>query len=146
VASHQVAIRRSTVGTPSLSDLHVDSKDGANGAAGPCTLYYSMGALSDTAVFETTRGGAGVSVGVLRPGWCCAMCMHTNLRLHGSVWAGGAVAAGSDLRIVTYPLKDVDALLQRAAADPAAQARLASSSLSDDRLLSRMGVGVATVG
>ena len=92
-------------------------------------------------------GGAGFTIGVLRPGWCCALMTHTARRLHGSVW-GGAVNGGGevdDLRLVTYTLNPVERLLQRASAEPSPYLeRLLSlhASASDSRMLSRLSARV----
>ena len=60
-------------GGGSQSDLHCDPCDGG-GQVGTCTLYYGgvNGVPVDVAVFAGRGGGRGFSVGVGRPGMCCA--------------------------------------------------------------------------
>jgi hypothetical protein len=90
--------------------------------------------VSDLAVFETRTGGRAFSVGVMRPGWYCAMFTDTAQQLHGSVEGD---STGVDMRIITYPLSKIDNLLRRAAADPLEHRRQLAQR-SDARLLARL--------
>ena len=127
----------------SVSDLHVDVMDGG-GAAGSCTVHTchasgeggwkepsppSVGARRQLrgrglAVFPTKTGGRGVHIISMVPGWHCAIIMQTGSRLHGSViveepdMVGFALSHLRLMRVVTYPLIQVENLLKRLAQDP----------------------------
>ena len=68
------------------------------------------------------------------PGWHCAIIMQTSERLHGSIQADEHLLRGLGLpdfrfmRVVTYPLKAVERLLQRLAEEPEAWPRLWANS------------------
>ena len=70
----------------------------------------------------------------MRPGWHCAILMNTDQRLHGSVLpeaskiGGYAFPSLKMMRVVTYPLKGVEALLTRLAEDPGAMEELRAKS------------------
>ena len=128
----------------SVSDLHVDVMDGG-GAAGSCTVHTchasgeggwkepsppSAGGARrqlrgrGLAVFPTKTGGRGVHIISMVPGWHCAIIMQTGSRLHGSViveepdMVGFALSHLRLMRVVTYPLIQVENLLKRLAQDP----------------------------
>ena len=147
LCSHQVVLRgprrshvcmggeeMDTAALCSMSDLHVDPLDGG-GAAGSCTVHtcHASGKeLAPTseeslqhrglAVFPHRTGGRGVYVKSMAPGWHCAILMQTSARLHGSVVPENSTGLACPhlrlMRVVTYPLIQVENLLWRLARDP----------------------------
>ena len=73
------------------------------------------------AVFPDRKGGRGVHIRTLHPGWQCALLMRTSACLHGSVVLDPSDLAGLSmpdyriLRVVTYPLRRIENLLARSA-------------------------------
>ena len=90
------------------------------------------GAIHDAgvAVFPCARGGRGVHIHSMVPGWNCALLMRTSCVLHGSVMpdegglAGFACRHLDMMRVVTYPLKRIETLLARLACDHEAVSQL----------------------
>ena len=134
----------------SMSDLHVDPCDGG-GSLGTVTVHTchahaqnaTMAAAAESrehmrlrglAVFPLRNGGRGVHINSMVPGWHCAIIMQTSERLHGSIQADKHLVRGLGLpdfrimRVVTYPLKAVERLLQRLAEEPEAWPRLRANS------------------
>ena len=143
---HQIALRGPKSGESdreaymSISDLHVDPCDGG-GSTGTVTVHtchaHAQNApmasaaesreqlrLRGLAVFPLRNGGRGVHINSMVPGWHCAMVMQTSERLHGSIQADEHLPRGFGLpdfrlmRVVTYPLRSVERLLERLAEDP----------------------------
>ena len=118
----------------SASDLHVDSWDGG-GSLGTCTVHTcsrrgregEQGVEHEErnlecrgmAVFPRTWGGRGVHVLSMVPGWHCAILMRTSDRLHSSVLPNEGELDGFGLphldmlRIVTYPIRRIERMLER---------------------------------
>ena len=145
LSMHQIAIRGPRSGESdreaymSASDLHVDPCDGG-GRAGSCTIHTChptnrMAAAHESsedlslrglAVFPSKTGGRGVHIHSMVPGWHCAILMQTAERLHGSVVPEEGLRRGVCLqqyqlmRVVTYPLRSVERLMERLAEDPRA--------------------------
>ena len=110
VPSNQVAIRGASLPSSSnaderraavlgLSDLHVDAEDaidveGANvyicvGEVGQARASAQDGQANDVGhlcIFPSERGGHGVRLPVLIPGWVCVVIFHNGKCLHGSVF------------------------------------------------------------
>ena len=108
-------------------------------------------------VFPSRTGGRGVHIHSMRPGWHAAILMQTGERLHGSV-VPSRVSMDQDgfmtcslhgedisglalphlhlMRVVTYPLRRVESLLQRLAIDPSVAKVV--SSMSGNWLKDRM--------
>ena len=153
--SHQVVLRGPrtevlkgrVVSKHAVSDLHVDSMDGGV----PVTLYScekearvdeiseeSKCALRwrDVAVLSGKRGGRGVRVEVMRPGWCCLLFMETSKRMHGGVTKSRdddrsmETHGLQEMRCVTYPLARILGLVERLAKNPELEPHLQSASLS----------------
>ena len=128
----------------SLSDLHVDTMDGG-GDVGAGTLYSCMrvegggwgrvGSVHDgetalrrrdVADFPQPGGGRGVRIHVMVPDWNCLVLKRTSACLHGSVFPDGMhvqprhlLLPGLQLmRVVTYPLKQVEKLMSLLAREP----------------------------
>ena len=155
----------------SVSDLHIDACDGGN-PLGSCTIHTCSPschtlpepsprhlALRGQAVFPTREGGRGVHVHSMVPGWHCLLIMCTNLRLHGSVVPGSCTEDGCALdpgeidgyglpnldlmRVVTYPLRKIENLLQRLANDPEKATdieRVSDQGMQRRMLLAKMNV------
>jgi hypothetical protein len=76
------------------------------------------------AVFPGKGGGRGVHLRSMVPGWECAIFMRTHEMLHGSVVLPGDEVEGFALpelelmRVVTYPLRRIETLLERLAQNP----------------------------
>ena len=142
IASHQVAVRGGGQGdVGAASDLHTDKMDGENGELGNCTVYASTGEVSDLAVFENKNGGRAFRVGVMRPGWICAVFMHSSAQLHGSIWASETTVY-PDLRIVAYSMRMVENLLARAAQYEGHAYYESVCAAADDRLRNRLAYGL----
>lgn len=128
----------------SMSDLHLDPFDGG-GELGSVTVHTcrrlerldsdarnqrerereaDLLAHRGIAVFAESWGGKGVHIHSMVPGWHCALVFRTADQLHGSVFLEQDDTSGFGLeglemaRVVTYPLKRVDTLLQRLAREP----------------------------
>jgi hypothetical protein len=120
----------------SVSDLHVDTWDGG-GELGACTVHTCQRAPNSIhddvdkellrcrglAVFPKKWGGRGVHVVSMVPGWNCAILMRTCDRMHGSVVpSGGSVNFGMPslkmMRIVTFPMRRIERLVERLDAEP----------------------------
>jgi hypothetical protein len=133
----------------SVSDLHVDPWDGG-GSLGTCTVHTCSrldGAppldpshedrhleCRGTAVFPHKWGGRGVHVMSMVPGWNCAILMRTSDRLHGSVMPGEGEEEGFGLprvdmlRVVTYPLRRIERLVERLSSEPSQVVRVVEES------------------
>ena len=164
VSSHQVVLRgprtldESSQSEQDLeawryaSDLHVDRWDGG-GALGTCTIHTCLPRIGgasqnlklrfrDLVVFPRMSGGRGVRLRSMVPGWCCAIFMQTSTRLHGGVAAqfdeikGLALEEYEMMRVVTYPVSNIERLLDRLSRDPDGLRRLAAAT--DQHLLERM--------
>ena len=117
----------------SASDLHVDTWDGG-GELGCCTVHtcqITSGSAGVTereshlllhrgvVVFPRSEGGRGVHIRSVVPGWHCALLMRTSDCLHGSVVLGESDIEGFALprhsvsRIVTYPIRRLERMLER---------------------------------
>jgi hypothetical protein len=131
-----VAIRGGVGDVGGASDMHTDPMDGENGDTGNCTVYVSDGEVSDVAVFEGSEGGRAFRVGAMRPGWICAVYMHTASQLHGTIWSSER-DTNADLRIVTYSMRMVENLLRRAQADGATYYKEVLAA-TDDKLRRRL--------
>lgn len=136
----------------SLSDLHVDSFDGGHrlGAVTVHTCHHSEGGVGgeDHACYRDSRhlahrgvavlagktGGRGVHIHSMVPGWHCAFVFRTRELLHGSIFLGveerrGFALPGFDFtRVVTYPLRRVETMLERLGEDPGRFEELHSQS------------------
>jgi hypothetical protein len=119
----------------SVSDLHVDSWDGG-GSLGACTVHTCRRAHLDDhtevdeellrcrglAVFPRKWGGRGVHVVSMVPGWNCAIFMQTCERFHEAVLPTQCAKFGMPslrmMRVVTYPLRRIERLLERLEEEP----------------------------
>ena len=102
--------------------------------------------LRDLVVFPRVGGGRGVRVRVMHPGWLCIVLFVTSEQLHGGVCAQMQESEAeptlylpeglNTISMFTYPLKRVQALLERLERDGDAVHKLLQNS--DHRLLARM--------
>ena len=158
-ASHDERQRRCL---HAVSDLHVDTMDGSiGGSLGTMALYVlhasgggggvddrTLGSR-DIAVFPPGRGGRGVRVRVLCPGWICALMFDTSKSVHGGVTLDSSDDGAQHtlylpsqlaaLRVITYPLSRIQTLLQNLVGDLTAGKVLEEES--DARLRDRMHKG-----
>lgn len=130
----------------SASDLHLDTWDGG-GSLGACTVHTCSRRGREgveheernlqcrgVAVFPRTWGGRGVHVISMVPGWHCAILMRTSDRLHGSVSADEGELDGLSLphldmlRIVTYPIRRIERMLERLSTVPRQVAEVVKAS------------------
>jgi hypothetical protein len=142
------------------SNLHIDKCDGG-GMLGSCTVHtcHEVESLSSTTdeeriqyllkhrglvVFPNEKGGRGVWIHSMVPGWNCAILFRTNKCLHGSVVLpkediqGFALKHLSMYRVVTYPLSRIETLLNRIGTDSRKREELISKS--DDETKNRLRV------
>ena len=132
----------------SVSDLHVDTWDGG-GELGTCTVHTcktTSGSAEVTereshlllhrgvVVFPRSEGGRGVHIRSVVPGWHCALLLRTSDCLHGSVVLDESDVAGFALprhevsRIVTYPLRRIERMLERVGEVPGSWRTIRSKS------------------
>jgi hypothetical protein len=94
-------------------------------------------------VFPNEKGGRGVWIHSMVPGWNCAILFRTNKCLHGSVALpiediqGFALNHLSMFQVVTYPLSRIETLLNRIT-DSRKRDELISKS--DDQTKNRLSV------
>ena len=170
---HQVALRSTGLSDDNdddmhalcaTSNLHIDKCDGG-GMLGSCTVHTchevdkSLSYSADDennerieyllkhrglVVFPNEKGGRGVWIHSVVPGWNCAILFRTNKFLHGSVALpikdiqGFALNHLSMYRVVTYPLSRIETLLNRIGTDSRKRDELISKS--DDETKIRLSV------
>jgi hypothetical protein len=138
-----------------VSDLHVDKWDGG-GELGTCTVHtcsmrvhnplHSMHETNANpreaellharglAVFPGRGGGRGVHIRSMVPGWHCAIFMRTHEMLHGGVVLpeddieGFALPELEMMRVVTYPLRRIETLLERLGQNPHLSSKVSMAS------------------
>ena len=149
-----------------VSDLHVDAMDGTDLGnaniyacfpqqdprvspdAGDVHVHVLEG--NDVCVFPSRRGGRGVQVRTMIPGWICVMIFETRLCLHGTACPADVmsfvecrrqIAGRIGVRCIPYPLRPLINLLSRAkdstsvARDILMAARARQDSFLVERLL-----------
>lgn len=136
-----------------ISDLHIDKVDGG-GTFGSCTIHtcheVDKSLCSTThkrtkyllqhrglVVFPNEKGGRGVWIHSMVPGWNCVIIFRTNKCLHGSVALseediqGFALKHLSMFRVITYPLSKIETLLNRVGTELEKWEELISKSDAD---------------
>ena len=139
----------------SAADLHVDKMDGG-AQFGGTILFLGGNELHPAqwrkfAIFESAKGGRGVSIPVLTGDCLCALICQYQHHLHGTVFESveeGVVMASSTeedfpsrsvegLHVVSYNLRMIEGFVARIAQESAErQAEIASNEL-DERLRAR---------
>ena len=86
------------------------------------------------AVFPGRGGGRGVHIRSMVPGWHCAIFMRTHEMLHGGVVLpeddieGFALPELEMMRVVTYPLRRIETLLERLGQNPHLSSKVSMAS------------------
>lgn len=133
----------------SAADLHVDKMDGGGKIGG--TILFLGGneqhpaQWRNFALFESAKGGRGVSVPVLHKDLICVLVCTYQRCLHGTVHEDNVVDAGASdeavriegLHVVSYNLRMMEAFVARVAVESQEKQAEITSGVLDKRLRDR---------